>query len=49
MITRNLKKLQGSNTFNPIDFGSGSGVSTNYGSNEAYVNINSDFDEFTIC
>jgi hypothetical protein len=46
MITSQKKKLQGGSTFNPIEFsGSGGGVSTNYGSKDAYVTINTDFEE----
>jgi hypothetical protein len=45
MITQQLKKLQGASQFNPIEYSSSGGVSTNYGSKDAYVNINTDFDE----
>ena len=43
MITTNIKRLEGSNTFNPFDFSAG--VNTNYGTSEPFVTIQTDFAE----
>ena len=46
MITGNLKKLPNANTFNANDWSStNGGITTNRGGSDAYITINSDFDE----